>query len=79
MYIADKLIPESTLSLCKKFSSIEYKAPGFIMKLCSKWRDKKALNPHHLPPDHPWVDSKISNLLTEIILLIFAGRAIPTI
>jgi hypothetical protein len=58
---------------------IEYKAAGFIIKLCLKRRDKKAFNPHHFTPDNPWIDSQNSTLLTEIVLLIDAGRAIPTI
>ena len=65
------------LSLSKNLGFREYKAPGLILKLCSKLRNKKALNPHHLPPYHPW--GRFSNLLTEIVLLIDAGRAIPTI
>lgn len=51
MYIADKLLPDIMLSLCKIWGSIGFKAPGLILKLCSKRRDKKALNPHQLPPD----------------------------
>ena len=54
MYIADELLPDIMLSLCKNLGSRGYKAPGLILKLCSKRRDKKALNPHHLPPDNPW-------------------------
>jgi hypothetical protein len=79
MYIADELLPDIMLSLCKNLGSIEYKAPGFIMKLCSKRRNKKAFNPHHLPPDNPGIDFQISTILTEIVLLIHANRAIPTI
>jgi hypothetical protein len=60
MYRADGLRPGIMLSFCKNLGSIGFKAPEFILKLCSKRRDKRALNPHGLPPDHPW--GRFSNL-----------------
>ncbi len=47
MYIADELLPDIILSLCINLESIGFKAPELIIKLCSKRRNKKALNPHH--------------------------------
>jgi hypothetical protein len=60
MYRADGLRPGIMLSFCKNLGSIGFKAPGFILKLCSKRRNKKAFNPHHLPPYHPL--TRFSNL-----------------
>jgi hypothetical protein len=79
MYIADELLPDIMMSLCKKFESIEYKAPGLIMKLGSKRRKKKLLILIICPHIIRGVDPPISNQLTGIVLLIHAGRAIPRI
>jgi hypothetical protein len=60
MYIANELLPDIMLSLCKIWGSIGLKAPGLIMKLSSKQRYKRDFNPHQLPPYHPC--GRFSNL-----------------
>jgi len=53
MYIANELLPDTMLSLCKIWGSIGFNSHGLIIKLSSKQRYKRAFNPHLLPPYHP--------------------------
>lgn len=79
MYIANELLPDIMLSLCKNWESIEYKTPGFILKNAHNGGIKELLILISCPQIIRDVDFKISNCLTKIILLIDAGSLIPTI